>query len=171
MSDTENDSFKMDNSNIESDSDNGLKRFMEEKDKEVAVKKVVNEVFSFSNGNIDNVNNSKTEENKDRPKDSSNEKNLLEEEEQKINDNNLPFVTKFENLSENLLFNKGNDTIPMPMGIEIQPIKINYIDVSKIENITYDEILKKKRNRQNEDDKNKNSKKEVCFDIIYLINI
>ena len=122
MSDTENDSFKMDDSNIESDSDNGLKRFMDEKDKEVVVKKVVNEVFSFSNGNIDNVNNSKTEENKDRPKDSSNEKNLLEEEEQKINDNNLPFVTKFENLSENLLFNKGNDTIPMPMGIEIQPI-------------------------------------------------
>ena len=37
MSDTENDSFKMDDSNIESDSDNGLKRFMEEKDKEVAV--------------------------------------------------------------------------------------------------------------------------------------
>ena len=79
MSDTENDSFKMDDSNIESDSDNGLKRFMEEKDKEVAVKKVVNEVFSFSNGNIDDVNNSKTEENKDRPKDSSNEKNLMEE--------------------------------------------------------------------------------------------
>ena len=165
MSDTENDSFKMDDSDNESESDNGLKRFMDEKDKEVAVKKVVNEVFSFSNGNNDNVNNSKTEENKDRPKDSSNEKNLLEEEEQKINDNNLPFVAKFENLSENLLFNKGNDTIPMPMGIEIQPIKINYIDVSKIENITYDEILKKKRNRQNEDDKNKNSKKEVCFDI------
>ena len=136
MSDTENDSFKMDDSNIESDSDNGLKRFMEEKDKEVAVKKVENEVFSFSNGNINDVYNSKTEENKDKRKDSSNEKNLLEEEEQKINDNNLPFVTKFENLSENLLFNKGNDTIPMPMGIEIQPIKINNIEVSKIENIT-----------------------------------
>ena len=165
MSDTENDSFKMGDSDNESESDNGLKRFMDEKDKEVAVKKVVNEVFSFSNGNINDVYNSKTEENKDKRKDSSNEKNLLEEEEQKINDNNLPFVTKFENLSENLLFNKGNDTIPMPMGIEIQPIKINYIDVSKIENITYDEILKKKRNRQNEDDKNKNSKKEVCFDI------
>ena len=79
MSDTENDSFKMDDSNIESDSDNGLKRFMEEKDKEVAVKKVLNEVFSFSNGNIDDVNNSKTEENKDKQKDSSNEKNLMEE--------------------------------------------------------------------------------------------
>ena len=79
MSDTENDSFKMDNSNIESDSDNGLKRFMEEKDKEVAVKKVVNEVFSFSNGNINDVYNSKTEENKDKQKDSSNEKNLMEE--------------------------------------------------------------------------------------------
>ena len=79
MSDTENDSFKMDDSNIESDSDNGLKRFMEEKDKEVAVKKVVNEVFSFSNGNINDVYNSKTEENKDKQKDSSNEKNLMEE--------------------------------------------------------------------------------------------
>ena len=79
MSDTENDSFKMDDSNIESDSDNGLKRFMEEKDKEVAVKKVVNEVFFFSNGNINDVYNSKTEENKDKQKDSSNEKNLMEE--------------------------------------------------------------------------------------------
>ena len=79
MSDTENDSFKMDDSNIESDSDNGLKRFMEEKDKEVAVKKVVNEVFFFSNGNINDVYNSKTEENKDKQKDSSNEKNFMEE--------------------------------------------------------------------------------------------
>ena len=79
MSDTENDSFKMDDSNIESDSDNGLKRFMEEKDKEVAVKKVVNEVFFFSNGNKNDVYNSKTEENKDKQKDSSNEKNLMEE--------------------------------------------------------------------------------------------
>ena len=61
---------------------------------------------------------------------------LWKKEEQKINDSKLPFVTKFENLSENLLFNKGNDTIPMPMGIEIQPIKINNIEVSKIENIT-----------------------------------
>ena len=52
MSDSENDSFKMDDSDNESESDNGLKRFMDEKDKEVAVKKVVNEVFSFSNGNI-----------------------------------------------------------------------------------------------------------------------
>ena len=60
---------------------------------------------------------------------------LWKKEEQKINDSKLPFVTKFENLSENLLFNKGNDTIPMPMGIEIQPIKINNIEVSKIENI------------------------------------
>ena len=113
MSDTENDSFKMDDSNIESDSDNGLKRFMEEKDKEVAVKKGVNEVFLHSNGNIDDVNNSKTEENKDKRKDSSNEKNLLEEEEQKINDSKLPFVTKVENLSENLLFNKGNDILSL----------------------------------------------------------
>ena len=79
MSDTENDSFKMGDSDNESESDNGLKRFMDEKDKEVAVKKVVNEVFSFSNGNIDDVNNSKTEENKDKQKDSSNEKNLMEE--------------------------------------------------------------------------------------------
>ena len=61
---------------------------------------------------------------------------LWKKEEQKINDSKLPVVTKFENLSENLLFNKGNDTIPMPMGIEIQPIKINNIEVSKIENIT-----------------------------------
>ena len=60
---------------------------------------------------------------------------LWKKEEQKINDSKLPVVTKFENLSENLLFNKGNDTIPMPMGIEIQPIKINNIEVSKIENI------------------------------------
>ena len=60
---------------------------------------------------------------------------LWKKEEQKINDSKLPFVTKVENLSENLLFNKGNDTIPMPMGIEIQPIKINNIEVSKIENI------------------------------------
>ena len=79
MSDTENDSFKMDDSDNESESDNGLKRFMDEKDKEVAVKKVVNEVFSFSHGNIDDVNNSKTEENKYKQKDSSNEKNLMEE--------------------------------------------------------------------------------------------
>ena len=136
MSDTENDSFKMDDSDNESESDNGLKRFMDEKDKEVAVKKGVNEVFLHSNGNINDVYNSKTEENKDKRKDSSNEKNLLEEEEQKINDSKLPFVTKVENLSENLLFNKGNNTIPMPMGIEIQPIKINNIEVSKIENIT-----------------------------------
>ena len=61
---------------------------------------------------------------------------LWKKEEQKINDSKLPFVTKVENLSENLLFNKGNNTIPMPMGIEIQPIKINNIEVSKIENIT-----------------------------------
>ena len=79
MSDTENDSFKMDDSNIESDSDNGLKRFMEEKDKEVAVKNVVNEVFFFSNGNKNDEKNNKTEENKDKQKDSSNEKNLMEE--------------------------------------------------------------------------------------------
>ena len=79
MSDTGNDSFKMDDSDNESESDNGLKRFMDEKDKEVAVKKGVNEVFLHSNGNIDDVNDSKTEENKDKQKDSSNEKNLMEE--------------------------------------------------------------------------------------------